>query len=141
FNDPTIDSVNYTPFLTRAILKPDLIVGTVGNPPATAQPGQDFEVASQVVNIGAGMASASNVGFYLSPTPIKGLGAVKLLGALTIINLASGANASGQRTVTVPRTTPLGAYYLIACANDSSRILERTKANNCTTSTTQVTIQ
>jgi parallel beta-helix repeat protein len=141
FDDGSLGVFNYLPIRSSTIPLPDLRIGQLSNPPATSQPGKALSVAAVVGNAGGGSASATTIGFYLSPTPTKGAGAVKLGGSQVTINLASGASTTGKVIVMVPSTTPTGAYYLIACANDNGLVLESNKTNNCRASTTQVTVQ
>jgi hypothetical protein len=42
--------------------------------------------------------------------------------------------------VTIPTTTPLGTYYLLACADDVKKVPESNEKNNCKASASTVTI-
>ena len=44
-----------------------------------------------------------------------------------------GATSTGSRTITVPTTTPVGSYRLLACADDTLKIDESDEANNTAT--------
>ena len=43
-------------------------------------------------------------------------------------------------TVVIPTSTPLGTFFLLACADDTNQVVETNNANNCTASATTVTI-
>ena len=59
----------------------------------------------------------------------------------TVPALGAGATSSGSATVTIPATTAVGPYYLLACADDTGAIPETNESNNCRASaaTVQVT--
>ncbi len=54
--------------------------------------------------------------------------------------LAAGAVSTGSRTVTVPATTPAGTYRLLACADDTAKVVEGIETNNCAASTGSVQV-
>ena len=41
--------------------------------------------------------------------------------------LENTSNSSGTATVTIPTTTPVGTYYLLACADDLNAVIETDK--------------
>ena len=54
--------------------------------------------------------------------------------------LAAGGSHSGTVTVTIPSTTPLNTYSLLACADDLNAVAETNEGNNCTASRATVTV-
>ena len=42
--------------------------------------------------------------------------------------------------MTIPSTTPLNTYFLLACADDLTTVVETTETNNCKASATGVTV-
>src|SRR4029453_7459977 len=46
-----------------------------------------------------------------------------------------GGTSSGGITVVVPTTTPVGSYFLMACADDAHQVVEIEGNNNCRPST------
>jgi hypothetical protein len=54
--------------------------------------------------------------------------------------LAVGASNSGTANVTPPDNTPLGAHYVLACADDRASGAERDEANNCVASAATLTV-
>jgi hypothetical protein len=57
-------------------------------------------------------------------------------------NLAAGASSSGSvNNVTVPSSTPVGTYYLLACADDLAAVSEADEANNCRAAAATVVVK
>jgi pectate lyase/subtilase family serine protease len=116
----------------------DLAVTAVSAPPASAQVGLSFTVTDTVVNQGSAAAGASTIRYYFSLDPLRDAGDMLLLGTRSVPGLAAGATSTGSVTLTIPLTLPLGAYYLLACADDTAAVVESNEANNCLASTTLV---
>jgi subtilase family serine protease len=107
---------------------PDLIVTAV-SAPSTAAAGATMTVSDTTKNQGAGTASASSTGFYLSANTI--LDATDaFLGSRAVGELASGAAASASTALQVPAETAPGSYYVIAKADWNSLLPETTETNN-----------
>ena len=111
---------------------PDLRVTHVSNPPAALRPGRTFSVTDTVQNGGTAPAGASTARYYLSANATKDSGDVLLSPTRSIAILAPGAASTGSKTVTIPTTSPLGMFYLIACADDRVAVRESNETNNCT---------
>ena len=43
--------------------------------------------------------------------------------------LGAGASSTGSLNVTIPSATPLGVYFLLACADDSNSVFESDETN------------
>jgi subtilase family serine protease len=114
---------------------PDLVVRAVGNPPATAVLGGSFAVTDTVRNEGTGAAGISTTRYYLSLDALKNTGD-RLLSATRAV----GALASGV-TVSVPSTTRLGRYFLLACADDTRLVSETDETDNCRASATTLVVR
>ena len=54
--------------------------------------------------------------------------------------LAAGASHSGTATLTIPATTPLNTYFVLACADGPGAVVETDDNDNCKASSTTVTI-
>jgi glucose/arabinose dehydrogenase/subtilase family serine protease len=121
--------------------RPDLIVYSLTNPPATTAPGQSFTVTDLTRNDGNYNAAASTTRFFLSMDATKDAGDILLGGTRSIPSLAPLASSSGTKTVTVPTTTPVGSYRLLACADDLNKVTETQESNNCSAAATLVTVQ
>jgi subtilase family serine protease len=119
---------------------PDLVETSVSNPPGSASPGGTFSVTDNVSNQGTATAVASTTRFYLSLNAAKDGSDILLTGSRSVPSLAAGAASSGAVTVTIPATTALNTYFLLACADDTSLVAESNEANNCLASTTTVQV-
>jgi len=110
---------------------PDLVVTSVGNPPASAAPGKAFAITDTVKNQGATTAAQSTTRFYLSLDAAKDAGDTLLTGSRAVAALAAGAQSAGTTTVTIPLAAPAGTYHVLACADDTQVVAEASDANNC----------
>jgi CARDB len=118
----------------------NLIETAVTNPPGSAWRGGRFAVTDTAKNTGTATAGASTTRYYLSLDTLKNGGDKLLTGSRAVPSLAPAARSSGTVTVTIPTTTTLGAYYLLACADDTNVVAETTEGNNCKASATKVTV-
>jgi subtilase family serine protease len=122
------------------VARPDLVETTLDDPPASVVPGAKFAVKGTTKNQGAVSAAASTTRFYLSLDGAKGSGDRLLSGTRSVPILAAGALVVKTVTVTVPSSTPLGTYTLLACADDGLRVTEANETNNCRPSATRVVV-
>jgi subtilase family serine protease/photosystem II stability/assembly factor-like uncharacterized protein len=120
---------------------PDLVVTTVGNPPATVAPGGSFAVTDTVKNQGAMAAGTSATHYYFSTDTARGTSDVALSGSRVAPALAAGEQSSGGTSVTLPSAVTSGTYYLLACADDPPAVAESDETNNCRASTSTVTVE
>ena len=113
--------------------RPDLTATTITtNPPAPARtPGTTFSVSDTVQNVGPVAAGSSATRYYLSLDAAKSAGDILLTGSRGVPALAPGASSSGTITVTIPPSTPLNTYFLLACADNGNTVVEISEANNC----------
>jgi hypothetical protein len=125
---------------TVQLIAPDLVETSVTDPPSTASAGDSFSVTDTVENQGGGTYLTSITQYYLSLSGIKDNGAIPLIGKRSIPTLTSGMTSTGTVTVEIPSNATEGMYYLLACADDTSKITESNEQNNCITSSTQVTV-
>ena len=92
-------------------------------------------------NQGTAAAGSSTTRYYLSLNTNKGSDDILLSETSSVGKLAAGAIAfSGTVAVMIPSTTPGGTYYLLACANDTTKVKESNETNNCVASTTQLVV-
>jgi subtilisin family serine protease len=122
---------------------PDLVETVLSTNPApvTSAPGTRFSVTDTVKNTGAAPSGTSTTRYYLSLDGVKNAGDTLLTGSRAVPGLAAGASHSGTVTVTIPPTTPVNSYFLLACADDLSRVAETNEASNClATPTAAVTV-
>ena len=120
---------------------PDLVVTALSNPPPSAQRGTAFSVTDTTRNQGAGATLVNTrTRFYLSLDMTKGSGDKRLKGAHVVPPLAPGASHTKTRNETIPLGTNPGTYFLIACADDRTAVVESDEGNNCRVATTQITV-
>ena len=99
--------------------------------PIFAKPGGTVTVFDTVRNPGLGAAKASFTRYYLSTDAVKGAGDVLLGGGRAVAALEPGDLSSGSATVSLPANVPLGAYLVLACADDGKVIAELDETDNC----------
>ena len=119
----------------------DYVVTALSDPPATVAASASFTATDTTQNAGTGGGFASTTRYYLSTNTLRDAGDVLLTGVRAVPALGAGATSSGSVTVTIPATTAVGPYYLLACADDTAAIPETNENNNCRASvaTVQVT--
>jgi hypothetical protein len=122
------------------VTRPDLVETAVSAPPATAARGTAFTVTDTMHNAGAVAAGATTTRYYLSLDQAKSAGDKLLPGPRAVPALAAGASHSGTVTVTIPASTLLKTYFLLACADNASKVAETDEKNNCTASSSTVTV-
>jgi hypothetical protein len=84
-------------------------------PVVQLKPGSTFPERFAVKNIGHGRATASTVGFYLSPTATVGPFAPLPVLETIFTALKPGRGFRSTVTVTVAGSRPAGSYFLVAC--------------------------
>ena len=126
---------------TVQVARPDLVVTAVSNPPQAVGPGGQFAVTDRVKNEGAVLSASSATRYYLSADGQKDSGDTLLIGSRGVPSLAAGTSHAGPAiTVTLPSTTAVNAYYLLACADDTGIVTEMDNSNNCLASATTVQV-
>jgi hypothetical protein len=119
---------------------PDLATTAVSDPPGSIARGGSFGVTDSVTNQGNAAADPSTARYYLSVDKKKGATDVLLTGTRAVPALGPTVTSSGATTVTVPGTAPTGAFYLLACADDTKQVAESDEKDNCRASTNAVTV-
>jgi hypothetical protein len=120
---------------TITVTAPDLAESNVSVTGALVASGS-ISVTDTVTNVGQLAANSSSTYFYLNTIPAKG---GSYLGSRTVPALNAGA---GSGPVTTKLTLPVGiggTYYVVACANATSTVLDGNAANNCA-ATDQITV-
>jgi heparin/heparan-sulfate lyase len=110
---------------------PDLVVASASAAPLGVSPGSSLAITETVENRAVVDAGASKTRYYLSADTAAGPGDRLLTGSRSVPALPAGAGSTGTVTVTVPGTTPLGLYHLLACADDLGAVAEQDETNNC----------
>ena len=93
-----------------------------------------------VFNVGQVAAGTSTSRYYLSIDGAKSAGDILLTGSRPVPGLAKNTSNSGTATVTIPTTTPVGTYYLLACADDLNAVIETDNSNCVFANPGQVTV-
>src|SRR5204863_6036492 len=107
---------------------PDLIVSSLTVPSATGA-GLPISIGDWTRNQGNGPSDASVTGFYLSTNAVLDAADVPI-GTRPVPALAVGGISSTTTTFTVPATTAVGSYYVIAKADNGGAIVETQEGNN-----------
>ena len=123
-----INEDNNTKFSSTIKIGPDLSVSAL-TVPTSAGAGTSITVTDTTKNNGAGEAGASTTSFYLSTDTTIPVGA-QPIASRPVGTIAAGATNIGTTTVTIPSGTVLGAYYLIARADDGNAVGELIEDNN-----------
>jgi serine protease AprX len=129
-----------SPAAAVTVTRPDLVETAVSSPPATKQRGTPFPITDTVQNAGAVPSAGSVTRYYLSLDAVKSAGDLMLTGGRTVPGLAPGGSHSGTVTMTIPSNTPLNTYFVLACADGPSALVETDETNNCKASSTTVTV-
>jgi subtilase family serine protease len=115
--------------MSRSIqIGPDLVL-SVFAVPATGSAGGVISVSDTILNQGGGTAAASTTTFYLSANGVIGAGDT-LLGSRNVPALAAGATNLATTTLTIPPTTGVGVYYILANADANGAVVETIEINN-----------
>jgi hypothetical protein len=126
------------PLAARATDRPDLVVSTLGDPPATARAGDSFALTSTITNQGLAAAEKpTNTKVYL----VVGSTRVKnLKGVQAIAPLGPGESDGSTVALSVYSDTDAGTYTLQACADGDGDVSEAVESNNCKTTLATITI-
>ena len=111
-------------------------------PPAAteARLGGTFTITDTVGNQGNVLAGASTTRYYLSFDTLRSADDLLLAGTRPVTSLVPGGTSAGTRVVTVPLLAPAGAYYVLGCANDASKVGESDNANKGHASGTRIIV-
>jgi subtilase family serine protease len=105
-------------------------MGTSPSAPLLAA-GAAFSVTDTVQNTGTGPSASSTTRYYLSADATKSADDTLLSGTRSVPSLDAGASHTATVTVTIPLATSPNSYFLIACADDKSAVIESNEGDNC----------
>jgi len=125
---------------TMQVTGPDLVETAINNLPALAVLGSSFSITETAGNQGTASAGPSTTRYYLSLDTKRNSGDKLLTGSRAVPGLATGGQSTGTVNLTIPSTTTLGTYYLLACADDKKVVVESNEKNNCRASTTTIAV-
>lgn len=119
----------------------DLIVTTLSDPPAAAEPGTSFSATDTIQNKGKKKAGASQTAYFLSSDQQQGAGDIELA-RHGVDKLKTKKKATTQTELAVPASIVPGAFYLLACADIGTDVKEKGKGegNNCRASAGAMTV-
>jgi hypothetical protein len=125
---------------TTQVIRPDLVETSLSDPPGSVAAGSFFSVTDTAQNQGNGPSGGSSTRFYLSVDTSKDGSDTLLSGARALGSLAVGGSSSGTIGVTVPTSSAPGTFHVLACADDTSLVIESNETNNCIASTLTIQI-
>ncbi len=107
----------------------DLIVSSLSTTPTAAYPGAVISIADTTKNIGTCTAPATITKLYLSTNTTLDAGDT-YLGQRAVPSLGAAATSTGSTSVTIPSTTAIATYYIIAKADADEVFTEVNNTNN-----------
>jgi cysteine-rich repeat protein len=125
---------------TGAMGPPDLVVSSIGDPPAALVTGGSFLVSDTTANTGHLTAPESITRFFLSTDELPGDDREVETGSRVVRPLAAGEASTRLTDITLDPATPPGSYFLLACADAGGAVGEPSEANNCRASAGRVTV-
>jgi sugar lactone lactonase YvrE len=141
----TNESNNCAPAaLPVTVGRPDLVVTAVSDPPALAMKGSRFAVTDSVANQGPLGADPTTTRYYASANSQWGPEDRLLVGTRAVPALAAGASfpvTPTPVTVSIPSNMAAGTYFILACADNTRRVIESSETNNCRASAGQVVVR
>ena len=108
----------------------DLVISAATLSVSTIKAGLSATLNNTVQNQGTGFAAGSTVAFFLSRDLTLDGTDIPLPPSRTVPELATGAVSVASTIVTVPATTPLGTWYLLARADADGVVAESNETNN-----------
>ncbi len=118
--------------------KPNLKVTALADPPPAAAAGDQIPGEDTTANKGRKKAKASVTKYFLSVDVARDGADVTLDGGHRVPRLNKKKSDHQTNNFTIPGETAPGAYYLIACADATSRVTEKNENDNCRTSADQI---
>lgn len=109
--------------------QPDLLLTQIGASPSTVAIGGNLSVSAIVANQGAGAASSSAVGYYLSTNQLLDA-SDRLLGTSPGGVLGVNLDAARQLVATMPTNVTPGVYYMLFVADPQNAVAETNESNN-----------
>jgi subtilase family serine protease len=110
--------------------QPDLTPINIVMGSTSVSAGSSMTVSCKIKNLGAGSASPSSVGFYLSSDATLDGGDTKLDGA-AVGGIAAGATSGTHSgSLTIPGGTASGTYYILFAADEFGTVSESDEGNN-----------
>ena len=126
---------------TVEVGRPDLTTTALSEPPPSVIRGSSISITDTVLNPTAfNVTGTFRVQYYLSLDVLKNGGDRLLTGFRTVAGLAPRTPSTATTAVTIPAATPAADYFLLACVDDTSVIIESIETNNCLASKNKVRV-
>jgi subtilase family serine protease len=122
---------------SRAAPKPDLVIGSLSNPPRVVYAGNSFAVNDTTRNLGAAAARASSTRLYY----VSADGNRTAAGRHAVPRLGPYRRSAHSAYVLVPTTLERGTYSFVACADATRAVRESNERNNCRTAATKLVVR
>lgn len=113
-----------------AAARTDLKITSVRTDVTAVVRGRSVEVSDSTRNVGKGTARSTRTAYYLSPNRSWSRSDTKLA-TRKVKKLKARRTSSATRTVTIPASTAAGTWWVIACADATTRVREKREGNNC----------
>ncbi len=113
-----------------AAARPDLVVHKLTTSTDVRHAGQSLTISEQTFNKGAAKAGASVTRYVMSKDTKVSPDDV-VLGQRSVAGQSPSHGASGSTKVTVPGSTAVGLYHVIACADAKHQVKESNETNQC----------
>ena len=104
------------------VVRPELIVTQVSNPPGLLAPGSSFSISDVVNNVGNADAPGSTTRYYLSLDGTKSADDLRLSASRAVPVLPPGGQSAGTIALSLSTTTPVGVYTFFACSDDTGTV-------------------
>ncbi len=132
--DTTADAVHVTweggPDLTVPLFVPPMLISS---------PGNTFYITEKTRNTGNLPAGPSVTRYYIAESEPLDPSTALVAGQRSVPALAPGETSEvNLAPFTVPASLPAGTYYLDACADADSQVIETNEANNCASNRVRV---
>ncbi len=119
--------------------KSDLQVVGLSAADRTVQRGATFVAADTTKNVSGRRSVRSVTRYYLSRDRLRQK-ADRVLGQRGVPGLAAGQNSVRRPTLRVSATTPVGSWYVLACADATRKVAESREGNNCRATTRSIRV-
>lgn len=113
-----------------AAARADLKITSVRTNVVTVVRGKAVEVSDSTRNVGRGAARSTRTRYYLSSNRSWSRNDTTLA-TRKVKRLKARRTSSATRTVTIPASTPAGTWWVLACADATTRVREKREGNNC----------
>ncbi|WGX96527.1 CARDB domain-containing protein [Nocardioides sp. L-11A] len=134
----SLATLGTTPGASAAPQRADLVVSALSTPPTTVRHGSSFNLGATVANKGRASAKRSSLRFYLSRDRVRSADDI-VGGSVAVKRIKPRKKKTVSGPVHVP-VTAAGKYWVLACADATTKVKETKERNNCRVSRSQVDV-